>query len=305
MCKFLLNLRQSWGDAMNWVRNLTLAAMVATGLLASAIAAPVRPQPLKIGIVRGLLHDLPPALTKMLAVHFELIVKAQTGLAGELLPVDSADELRAKLADNSHQMAVLHGFEFGWMRQKLADLAPLMVNAKDPGALQALVVVPRDCAAATVGECRGRSLTLPRDTRADFRLFLTRRCVEGEAAVFQEGQPAASVEDALDDVVDGLAGATVVDVRGWDVYEKRKPGRAGRLRVVARSEPFPTSVIAYRKGQIDDGTVTRFRDGMAAAHTTVMGRRLMGLMGMKQFEPATAEYEKQLAETLRLYPPLD
>jgi hypothetical protein len=208
---------------MNRVRKVTLAAVAAVGLVTAAEAESARPKPLKIGIVRGLLHDLPPALTKVLAVHFESIVRAQTGLAGELLPVDSADELCEKLADNSHQMAVLHGFEFGWMRQKLADLELLMVNAKDPARLQAVVVVPRECPAATVAECRGRTLTLPRDTRADFRLYLARRCGAGDAAVFQEGPPAASIEDALDDVVDGLAGATVVDVCGWEVYES-SPG---------------------------------------------------------------------------------
>jgi len=290
---------------MSRVRYWTLVVTTAVGVVAVAWAEPVRPAPLKIGIVRGLLHDLPPALTNVLAAHFASIVKAQTGLAGELLPADSPDELCERLANNSHQMAVLHGFEFGWMRQKLTDLEPLMVNVKDPGALQAVVVVPRDCSAATVGECRGRSLTLPRDTRADFRLFLNRRCTEGEAAVFQEGPPAASAEDALDDVVDGLAGATIVDVRGWEMYEKRKPGRAARLRIVTRTEAFPTSVITYRKGQLDAETVARFRDGMANAHTTALGRRLMGFMGMKRFEPATAEYEKHLAATMRLYPPPD
>jgi ABC-type phosphate/phosphonate transport system substrate-binding protein len=280
-----------------------LAAFVAAVLLAAAAPAEAESVRVKIGIVKGLLRDLKPALFRVLAVHFQTVMESQTGLRGELVSVESAEALRQQLADGAVQLGVFHGFEFGWMRDKQPDLEPLMLNAIDPDSLKAVVVVAKNSPAKGVGCCRGQRLALAHNTRADIKLYLTRQCGGSLRDYFGEPRSCVSPEDALDDLADGNADVAVVDRACWKMFARRKPGRAAKLRMLEESDKFPPSVIAFRKGRIDREVLERFRDGMSTAHRSRMGTHLMTLMKVERFEPVTPDYHHSLAETVRAYPP--
>src|SRR5207244_11836898 len=74
-----------------------------------------------------------------------------------------------------------------------------------------------------------------------------------------------NTEDALDDVVDGVVQAAVVDRAGLEAYKRRKPGRFNRLKEVARSQPLPPPLVAYYEGVLDQDTLKRFGDGLLNA----------------------------------------
>src|SRR5207244_6848780 len=59
-----------------------------------------------------------------------------------------------------------------------------------------------------------------------------------------------NTEDALDDVVDGVVQAAVVDRAGLEAYKRRKPGRFNRLKEVARSQPDRKSTRLNSSRQI-------------------------------------------------------
>jgi ABC-type phosphate/phosphonate transport system substrate-binding protein len=112
----------------------------------------------------------------------------------------------------------------------------------------------------------------------------------------------ATVEDALDDVVDGVAQVCVVDSVALDCYKRRKPGRFAKLKIAHSSEIFPAAVVAYRTEILDEATRARFRDGMMNANRTARGRWLMTLWKLTGFEPVPPDYDRTLTEIAKAYP---
>jgi ABC-type phosphate/phosphonate transport system substrate-binding protein len=112
----------------------------------------------------------------------------------------------------------------------------------------------------------------------------------------------ATVEDALDDVVDGDVVATVVDAVGLKAYQQRKPGRAARLRTLHSSEKFPDTVVAYHAGALNQGTLERCRTGLLQADKTKRGQLLLSLWMLTHFEELPKDFGKRLADIRQAYP---
>ena len=71
---------------------------------------------------------------------------------------------------------------------------------------------------------------------------------------------------ALDAIVDGTATATVVDGVALEVYQRRKPGRAEKLKVIKESNVFPAAAfLFYKPGTCDPEVVNKFYTGMIGA----------------------------------------
>src|SRR5262249_53934916 len=157
-----------------------------------------------------------------------------------------------------------HGFEFAWARQKNPELRPLVIAVCQHRQLHAHLVVQKDSPIAGWADLKGKVLALPRLTREHCHLYLERHCpgAPGDPRkLFSQVSPPPSPEDALADVVDGTAQATIVDRIALDEYQQRKPARANRLRVLQQSEPFPAAVVAFQPGSLDEAALRRFRDG--------------------------------------------
>jgi hypothetical protein len=204
------------------------------------------------------------------------------------------------------QLGFFHGVEFAWARLKRPGLRPLLITVNERPFLRASLVVRKDTKAADFGGLKGASCALPQGSRQHCRLFLEGRCracgrEPGEH--FARLTKPASVEDALDDVVDGAVQATVVDDVALDCFRRQKPGRFGRLRVLQRSEVFPAAVVAYCPGAVDEGTLKRLRDGLTQAGKNRRSRHLLTLCGMTGFEEIPQDYERTLGEIAEAYPP--
>jgi hypothetical protein len=63
------------------------------------------------------------------------------------------------------------------------------------------------------------------------------------------------------------------------------------------------SVVAIRDNAMDSGVVHRFQLGMVQAHTTIIGRQLFSLMHSSGFDAVPKDYDRQLADILKVYPP--
>jgi hypothetical protein len=115
--------------------------------------------------------------------------------------------------------------------------------------LVACVMVNVDSPVKGFAALRGRSIYLPAEG-PHLRLFVERCRSAGKsaAAFFAKITSQESVEDALDDVVDGIIAAAAVDHGALDAYKQRKPGRASRLQELTRSQPFPPCAV------VDHGT---------------------------------------------------
>jgi hypothetical protein len=109
-------------------------------------------------------------------------------------------------------------------------------------------------------------------------------------------------EEALDEVVDGTISAAIVEEFSLDCYQRRKPGRFQRLKVVQQSERFPTSVVAYRAGGLSKETLQLFRQGMCCIPSCPLSRHLLTWWRISGFEEVPAGYADALAAIAKAYP---
>jgi ABC-type phosphate/phosphonate transport system substrate-binding protein len=247
-----------------------------------------------------------PEVFNVVAKPFRSLVEAQTGLKSELQLVPTADELWQKMDAGTIQIGMYHGFEFAWVRLKQSALRPLMIVAPER-PIRAFLVVPGNSPATGFADLNGKTVALPTGSRAHVRLYLKRSCEalgRPPKSFFARIATPKTTEDALHDVADAKeVNAAVVDESAIECFKERNPGRAKRIKVIAESEVFPPSVVAYREGSLNADVLRRFRDGMSHAHTTALGRQLLSLWLMTRFEPIPADYPKALSDIAAAYPP--
>ncbi|HKB40394.1 MAG TPA: PhnD/SsuA/transferrin family substrate-binding protein [Gemmataceae bacterium] len=261
---------------------------------------------IRIGLVRTLFRDTPPSLVQVLSQPLKALMQSQTGMTGELSIAGDAFALSKKLKENKVQLGVFHGFEFAWARQKNPGLRPLVVVVSHHRQLHAHLIVRKDSSASGCGGLKGKVLAIPQGSREHCHLYLERRCPGGGVdpkSFFSEITRPASTEDALDDVIDGTVQAAIVDRFALDQYQQDKPNRCNRLRVLHQSEMFPTGVVAYQAGALDEGTLRRFHDGMIGANKSERGKELLKMCRITSFEEVPADYEQMLEDIAKAYPP--
>jgi ABC-type phosphate/phosphonate transport system substrate-binding protein len=291
-------------------RALGVVALLAgfSGILSSDLTAGnrvARTGAVRIGLISSLFCDMPEPIVMALMQPFGALMEEQTGVCGELVPCGDANNLGQQLSDDKIQLGVFHGIEFGWARQKHPELRPLVIAVNEQRCLRAHLVVRADSKVSCLGDLQGKALALPNQTRDHCRMFLQRRCQEWKknpADFFSKITNPANVEDALDDVVDGVVQVCVVDSISFDCYKRRKPGRFTKLKIAQSSEAFPAAVVVFRPGILDEATLKRFRDGMINANRTVVGRQMMTLWKLTGFEEVPADYDQTLTEIVKAYP---
>jgi ABC-type phosphate/phosphonate transport system substrate-binding protein len=283
------------------------------GFAMAFIAVPVRaadpaksPDKVKIGLVSTLFKEMPEQTVMAMMKPFGAIMYTQTGVNGELMPAGDAGNLANLISRNELQLGVFHGIEFAWVRQKHPDLQPLCIAVSSQPYLHAHLVVLADSHANNVSDVQNKTLTIPNHSRNHVHLFLRRRCQvscnRAPETHFSKISGAPTAEEALDDVVEKLAEAAVVDGASLESYERRKPGRFAKLKIVETSERFPSAVIAYRQGMLDEATLAKFRAGMLNSNNTTLGKQLLALWKITSFAPVPVDYEKVLLDIVKVYP---
>jgi ABC-type phosphate/phosphonate transport system substrate-binding protein len=261
--------------------------------------------PVRIGMVTTLFRDVPESLLVAMMQPFGVLMQSQTGVSGKMVPGGDVMHLGQMLAEDKVQLAVFHGFEFGWAREKYPELKPLMIAVNQQRYLHALLVVRTDSPLTGFNDLKGKQVAYPRRSREHCHLFFHRHCQNTGQEVnqyFARVTAPASSEEALDDVVDKVVPAAVIDGVAWECYQRRKPGRFAQLKALATSAVFPAAVVAYHPGSLDEETLKRFKDGMISANQSPMGRQLMTLWRLTAFEPVPADYDQTVAAILKVYP---
>jgi ABC-type phosphate/phosphonate transport system substrate-binding protein len=284
------------------VTRAILDAALAT-LLVPALGWAQDKEPLRIGIPQSVFRDVPPTLLTFAGETFKDLMKSQTGLEGEVALDADALAIAKSIDAGKLHVGVFLGHEFAWGRDKYPELTPLVCSVPRPPEVQAYLLVRWDCKAAHLGDLKGAKLALATGTRDHARLFLERRkAAEMAGGGFTTTVKAASVHDAINQVIDGEADVTVADHASWNYFQKLYPGASQNIRVLSRSEVFPPSVIAYKKGALPDETVRRLREGLLTAHQKSRTAKIMNLIKVEKFNEVPADYEDALKACLKAYP---
>jgi ABC-type phosphate/phosphonate transport system substrate-binding protein len=262
----------------------------------------------KIGVPGTFFRGLSETRAQAMMAPFKVLLQSQTGLSGQVVVAPSPDALGQELSDGNLHFGVFHGFEFAWARQKHPDLKPVLIAINQHRELHANLLVRQDSKATSIADLEGKTAVMPKGGREHCLLFLERRCKDcgGKAEkYFAEVRSAADVEDALDEVVDGKADATVIDSIQLDWYKHRCPGRFAKLKVIQQSEPFPPTVVVYHPGGVQESILRRFQDGMLNASKERTGQTLLAMCKMTSFETIPSDYDQCLTDILKAYPPVE
>jgi ABC-type phosphate/phosphonate transport system substrate-binding protein len=111
-----------------------------------------------------------------------------------------------------------------------------------------------------------------------------------------------TVHDAIHQVIDGEADVTVADSASWNYFQKIYPGRSQNIRVLAESEVFPPTVLAYKKGTLDETTLKSIRDGLMSATDNPKAVRIMNLIRVERFDAVPTDYNDALNACRKAYP---
>ncbi len=271
-------------------------------LLALAPLGAKDPDVIQVGIVESLIKDLSPGKRKVIDSDFPDLVKDFTGFKSKADLGGDADTAVKNLEAGKWQLAVLQGVEFAWVQSKDPNLQPLMLAIDRQKALYALLVTGKDNSVQGFKDLQGKKVALL-DAKEHCRLFAEKNAGGDPAKFFGKLEAVSSGESALDDILLKKVDADVVDNVALDSYKDINPGRFARLKVVAKSEQFPATVIVYRKGGLSEEALAKFRDGMLKANSTEKGRDAMANFRVTAFEPVPPDYPQELASVRKAYPP--
>lgn len=274
--------------------------VVAVGLSRPAAARP--PAAIRLGVLSGMFRDVPPPLVQAAATPFRDLFKKQTGIDGEVEVVENHEALAAQLQAGKLHVGVFHGFEWAWVRDKHPDLIPLAVTVP-PRRPQACLVVKTASKAVTPADLKGGSVAVPIATKAHCHLFLER--LSGTLPAGSCGtipMPESGPDDVMEAVIEGKAPAALLDAGALAAYQNNRPGRGALLRVLSQSEPFPPTVVVYRKDAISADVAEKIKAGLVGTKSNAQGRAFLLLWKLKGFEEVPAGYDAELRAVARLYP---
>lgn len=284
--------------------------LLAAAWLGALVASPARAaeviEPIPIGIVASFFQDAPHQKQGVLVEPFQALIKAQTGLPSAVHFSDHFVRLAQDLTDGKVKFGVFQGVEFAWARERYPDLKPLLILVNQHPFQQARLLVRTESPAKDFADLQGKKLAMARSTRMHQRLYVGRACKQSGGCdpdrFFGQFIRPANAEDGLDDLVDGVHDAVVVDQVTWEGYERRKPVRAKRLKVLQSSEIFPATAVAYRPGQVSPERLRQFEDGLLQANKNIFGRQLLSLWHLSGFEAVPPDYDRTLGQIVKSYP---
>jgi len=287
----------------NWMAPMVIgwSMLLASPALAQTGASS---KPLRIGVVKSLFRNMPDSLIQIISRPLQALLETQTGLTGRVEGGSEAGQLGQMLHEGKVDLAIFHGFEFAWVKDKYPDLLPLvLVTNQRP--LQACLVVHKNGQVRSIQDLKGKYLALPSESRGHCHLFLERRCCPADrkpAAFLKKVTTPSDAANALEDVHEGLIGGAIVERGAYEEYCRSWPQRGARLKVLLQSEIFPPGVIAYHARKLPAEIVRRVREGMINANQTKEGKDLLDLCRMTGFETAPADYLKALQDIAQAYP---
>jgi ABC-type phosphate/phosphonate transport system substrate-binding protein len=260
---------------------------------------------LRIG-TSGTLNSEHEAKEKGALMSLKAFIKDETGLDNEIVREKNWQEMTEKLAKGEIQVGVYMGYEFAWAQEKHAKLKPLALAVNIYRYPVVYVVTRKDAKVEKLAGLQGQSISISSESSRLVRMFVDR---EAEAAgkksdaFFTNVASPDSVEDALDDVVDGKVQAAAVDRAALEAFKRRKPGRFKQLKEVAQSQQMPPPVIAQYGDVLDAATLQKFERGLLNADKKEAGQTTLTLFHLTGFEKSPADFEKVLAECRKTYPP--
>lgn len=285
-----------------------LLAMLLVTLLPAGLCLSARgkaDQPLRIGVVQSLFRYATEAEAKASMGRFETFMMNRTGLGGEFQKVNDPFDLAEQVDKEKLHLATFHGIEFAWVKQKYPKLVPLVIAVNQGHQLRAHVIVAKDSDVKDFAGLKGKSLAFPKGTREHCRIFIDGLCNKQGDDIdkfFSQIVRPENMEDALDDVVDGMVQAVLVDDVALDNYRERKAARFARLKQIEKSDAFPAGTVVYREGGLNEETLDKVKKALLTANDSAEGKQILFNWKLTAFERVPRDYGKLVDDIAKVYP---
>jgi len=231
---------------------------------------------------------------------FAELVERDTG-AKASFDVSSLKEIEQAFNKGDIQLVILTGLEYSWMRAKNDQARALLRASIDPGATQTVVIARANDDVSDLKSLAGATVMVPEHTpfltTYYLKSVLGKPLDEAFKTVKQE-----SVDDLIEDVIDGKARAGVVTKSNLAVFQERKPGRYKRLKVVHESPVFPPAVVMYNERYADKDKLRRFEDALLRSNQTSEGNRVLTLYKLKGFERLPPDFDERVKDIAKQFP---
>ncbi len=284
--------------------HLACTVLILTAMAPAAnlgLAQEADPAVIHIGIVDSLLKNLAPGRKDLIDSELPDLVQEFTGFKSQVIQGGNPFAAGQKLTAGQWHLGFFQGVEFAWAQAKDPKLQPLLLAVKGQRTLHALLVAKKDDPLKGFTDLKGKGIYVLQ-YREHCRLFAGKGAQGNAKKFFGQVSTPKNEEAALDDILRGKVQAAVVDNSTLDFYKEIHPGRADRLKVLAKSEPFPAKVIAYRQGNLSDRALKKFREGMLKANESPKGQRALTDVGITTLERLPVDYQQILRDILKAYP---
>jgi phosphonate transport system substrate-binding protein len=281
---------------------MALLAAALGSSLASGIAAPPEPVPLRVGMPRLAFYNLNEA--DAAAAYRTLIISAarQRGyeVKPELVTFDDLSSLDAAVSEGTVQVCLVGSWQL--FESKIADFADIaFVPASNGRATRKLLLlVERGGRVQRVEDLRAASVMLLRDPRVNLtERWLDVLCLRaglGLAAGAVQLDIVARPSSALLPVFFGRSEACVVDEDSFALASELNPQLRDRLVAIAESQPLLDSVICINRrgwpvGQQREDLIRSLGD----LHREPSGRQLLTMFRMDQLKQYTTDLLENVA----------
>ena len=275
------------------------------GLIALAAAsAPAQTPPtmLKVGTTGTLAEGTSPSEEKGALDTLHKFIQSETGFDNQIIDHKGWRDLAERMEKGEDQIGVFPGFELAWAQEKYPKLKPLALAVNGQPYRQVFVVVRKDGKAKAIDDLKGKKIAVPKDAKSYALLVLESLAKKPAKEFAGEVKVTDNAEDALDDLVDGVVNAALVERQAIDGFKRRKPARFAQLKDLDKSKPLPPATIVYYEGKLDGATLAKFRDGLVNANRKEKGRSLLTYFKLTGFMPPPRDFDTVLAETRKDYP---
>jgi ABC-type phosphate/phosphonate transport system substrate-binding protein len=256
----------------------------------------------RIGIPKSFFRDVPPELVAFAGEPFEELMKQQSGLDGKIVQDADALTVAKKIDAGELHFGVFQGHEFAWAQEKYPSLKPLVCAVYRPKEVYAVLLIRSECKAKSLADLKGKKLALTRTLKDHARLFLEKQKAERMSGGDLKAQDAETVHDGIQKLIAGEADVTVADSASWSYFQKLYPGASKGLRVLAQSDEFPPTVLAFKKDTLADDALKKIGDGFLTAHQNKKASMLMAAIHIERFDAIPAGFDKSLEACRKAYP---
>jgi ABC-type phosphate/phosphonate transport system substrate-binding protein len=288
------------------VLGLIAGVLTLLGTVAPAGAEKPPPAPkekeLRIGLLQPMFKDIPQALIDTAAKPFQAMIRAKTGMKGSMEILPGYRELADGMKNGKIDLAVFHGYEYAWVKDT-PGMTPLVVAVPNCGTVQACLVVNKDSKVKTPACLKGKSVLIPKGTKAHCTMFLDH--IRGSlpaADCCPANRNDLSIEEALSAIGGARADAALVDISSLKALESNFPGCYRQLKVIDKSVELPAAIVVYREGALDAKTLKQLKDGLMNCAKTSEGYAFTVFWQLKGFAEVSPDYNTLVSKTLQAYP---